>query len=159
MLITDYYTAMVLLDSTWSRLLLVITFISHFVSCQCLYVNTFQRVTPWNVTMLRNAILNGPQSHPGATHYTDQQATVKLPPNGKLLSFISRKLPSSRGVILDHGKISDQEFEGKIVYRHLKDGDVVLVNRQVMHCLIRCFIEIMQFIFIVELSLIPLMIF
>jgi len=109
--------------------------------------------------MLRNAILNGPQSHPGATHYTDQQATVKLPPNGKLLSFISRKLPSSRGVILDHGKISDQEFEGKIVYRHLKDGDVVLVNRQVMHCLIRCFIEIMQFIFIVELSLIPLMIF
>ncbi|ESW17626.1 hypothetical protein PHAVU_007G255400 [Phaseolus vulgaris] len=89
-----------------------------------------ERVTPWNVTMLRNAILNGPQSHPGATHYTDQQATVKLPPNGKLLSFISRKLPSSRGVILDHGKISDQEFEGKIVYRHLKDGDVVLVNRQ-----------------------------
>ncbi|KHN05955.1 DNA-directed RNA polymerase I subunit RPA1 [Glycine soja] len=26
--------------------------------------------------------------------------------------------------------ISDHEFEGKVVYRHLKDGDVVLANRQ-----------------------------
>ncbi|XP_022640325.1 DNA-directed RNA polymerase I subunit 1 isoform X3 [Vigna radiata var. radiata] len=89
-----------------------------------------ERVTPWNAMKLRNAILNGPDSHPGATHYSDKQATVKLQRNPKLLSMISRKLPSSRGVILDQGKISDQEFEGKVVYRHLKDGDVVLVNRQ-----------------------------
>ncbi|KAG5052248.1 hypothetical protein JHK87_004446 [Glycine soja] len=27
-------------------------------------------------------------------------------------------------------EISDHEFEGKVVYRHLKDGDVVLANRQ-----------------------------
>ncbi|CAJ1967526.1 unnamed protein product [Sphenostylis stenocarpa] len=91
---------------------------------------TDERVTPWNVMKLRNAILNGPESHPGATHYADKQAIVKLPPKGKLLSLISRKLPSSKGVILDHGKISDQEFERKVVYRHLRDGDVVLVNRQ-----------------------------
>ncbi|XP_052730240.1 DNA-directed RNA polymerase I subunit 1 isoform X2 [Vigna angularis] len=89
-----------------------------------------ERVTPWNAMKLRNAILNGPDSHPGATHYSDKQATVKLQRSPKLLAMISRKLPSSRGVILDQGKISDQEFEGKVVYRHLKDGDVVLVNRQ-----------------------------
>jgi len=34
---------------------------------------------------------------------------------------------------MHHGKIHEHEFEGKVVYRHLKDGDVVLVNRQVMH--------------------------
>ncbi|KAE9606955.1 putative DNA-directed RNA polymerase [Lupinus albus] len=89
-----------------------------------------ERVTPWNVAMLRDAILNGPESHPGATHYADKVSIVKLPPKGKMLSLTSRKLPSSRGVILQHGKISDQEFEGKVVYRHLKDGDIVLVNRQ-----------------------------
>ncbi|TKY53314.1 DNA-directed RNA polymerase I subunit rpa1 [Spatholobus suberectus] len=89
-----------------------------------------ERVTPWNAVKLRNAILNGPESHPGATHYADKVSIVKLPPKGKLLSMTSRKLPSSRGVILHHGKISDHEFEGKVVYRHLKDGDVVLVNRQ-----------------------------
>lgn len=133
-----YITDIILQWPYWklSRLLLAITFVFHFVSCQCLYVNTFQRVTPWNAMKLRNAILNGPDSHPGATHYSDKQATVKLQRNPKLLSMISRKLPSSRGVILDQGKISDQEFEGKVVYRHLKDGDVVLVNRQVMHILI-----------------------
>ncbi|KAK7345074.1 hypothetical protein VNO77_15476 [Canavalia gladiata] len=89
-----------------------------------------ERVTPWNVVKLRNAILNGPESHPGATHYADKTSIVKLPPKGKLLSLTSRKLPSSRGVIMHHGKIHDHEFEGKVVYRHLKDGDVVLVNRQ-----------------------------
>ncbi|MED6108851.1 hypothetical protein PIB30_028051 [Stylosanthes scabra] len=89
-----------------------------------------ERVTPWNVMKLRNAILNGPETHPGATHYGDRASVVKLPPKGKLLALTSRKLPSSRGVIMHNGKISDQEFEGKIVYRHLKDGDVVLVNRQ-----------------------------
>ncbi|KAK7252592.1 hypothetical protein RIF29_36649 [Crotalaria pallida] len=89
-----------------------------------------ERVTPWNVAKLRETILNGPESHPGATHYADKVSIVKLPPKGKMLSLTSRKLPSSRGVILQHGKISDHDFEGKVVYRHLNDGDIVLVNRQ-----------------------------
>ncbi|KAE9596846.1 putative DNA-directed RNA polymerase [Lupinus albus] len=89
-----------------------------------------ETVTPWNVVQLRDAILNGPESHPGATHYADKVSIVKLPPKGKMLSMTSRKLPSSRGVIMQHGKIYDHEFEGKVVYRHLKDGDIVLVNRQ-----------------------------
>ncbi|GFY98256.1 nuclear RNA polymerase A1 [Actinidia rufa] len=89
-----------------------------------------ERVTSWNVANLRDAIINGPEIHPGATHYVDKLSTVKLPPNKKMRISMSRKLPSSRGVVTQNGKNSDYEFEGKIVYRHLRDGDIVLVNRQ-----------------------------
>lgn len=101
---------------------------------------------------LRDAILNGPETHPGATHYGDKVSIVKLPPKGKLLSLTSRKLPSSRGVIMHQGKIYDHEFEGKVVYRHLKDGDVVLVNRQVLRYLVVFYINI----FIMLVLFIPL---
>ncbi|CAI8605017.1 unnamed protein product [Vicia faba] len=89
-----------------------------------------ERVTPWNVVKLREAVLNGPETHPGATLYADKTSTLRLPLDRRLRSFTSRKLQSSRGVIMHNGKIRDHEFEGKVVYRHLKDGDVVLVNRQ-----------------------------
>ncbi|XP_012574995.1 DNA-directed RNA polymerase I subunit 1-like isoform X1 [Cicer arietinum] len=89
-----------------------------------------ERVTPWNVVELRNAILNGPETHPGATLYADKTSTLKLPLDRRSRSLTSRRLQSSRGVIMHNGKIHDNEFEGKVVYRHLKDGDVVLVNRQ-----------------------------
>ncbi|CDP10074.1 unnamed protein product [Coffea canephora] len=89
-----------------------------------------ERVTPWNVGKLRGAIVNGPEIHPGALSYTDKVSTVKLPSSKKMRIAISRKLPSSRGVVTQLGKNSEHEFEGKVVYRHLQDGDVVLVNRQ-----------------------------
>ena len=78
-------------------------------------------MTSWNVANLRDAIINGPEIHPGATHYVDKLSTVKLPPNKKMRISMSRKLPSSRGVVTQNGKNSDYEFEGKIVYRHLRD--------------------------------------
>lgn len=90
-----------------------------------------QRVTPWNVTSLRDAIVNGPEIHPGATHYVDKVATVKLPPTRRSRISYSRKLPSSRGVTTQSGKTFTNDYEGKIVYRHLRNGDIVLVNRQV----------------------------
>ncbi|KAK6289691.1 hypothetical protein POUND7_001232 [Theobroma cacao] len=89
-----------------------------------------ERVTPWNVVKLREAIINGSEFHPGATHYVDKLSTKRLPPSQKARISISRKLPSSRGAIAQPGKNLDYEFEGKIVLRHLQDGDVVLVNRQ-----------------------------
>ncbi|XP_024027231.1 DNA-directed RNA polymerase I subunit 1 [Morus notabilis] len=89
-----------------------------------------ERVTPWNVVKLRDAIINGPETHPGATHYVDKLSTVKLPLNRKARISASRKLPSSRGVVMQNGKTYDYESEGKIVHRHLQDGDIVLVNRQ-----------------------------
>lgn len=89
-----------------------------------------ERVTPWNMLKLREAIINGPDVHPGATHYIDKLSTNKLPPIRRARISMSRKLPSSRGAIMQPGKNCDIEFEGKTVLRHLQDGDVVLVNRQ-----------------------------
>ncbi|XP_031251717.1 DNA-directed RNA polymerase I subunit 1 [Pistacia vera] len=89
-----------------------------------------ERVTPWNVLKLRDAIINGSENHPGATHYVDQFNTMRLPLSRKQRVSISRKLPSSRGSVVQAGKDSEYELEGKTVYRHLQDGDVVLVNRQ-----------------------------
>ncbi|KAL9226068.1 hypothetical protein vseg_001920 [Gypsophila vaccaria] len=89
-----------------------------------------ERVTPWNMSSLRDAVVNGPEIHPGATHYVDKMSTMKLPPNRKSRISISRKLPSSRGVLTQHRKSSNYEYEGKVVLRHMRNGDVVLVNRQ-----------------------------
>ncbi|KAL1555302.1 DNA-directed RNA polymerase [Salvia divinorum] len=89
-----------------------------------------ERVTPWNAGKLRDAVINGPDIHPGATTYVDSVSTVKLPKTKNMRFGISKKLPSSRGVVTQSGKIDEHEFEGKTVLRHLQDGDIVLVNRQ-----------------------------
>ena len=109
-------------------------FIVHFMCFLITFAppeTSMQRVTPWNVAKLRDAIISGPEIHPGATHYIDKSSTVKLPPSRKARISTSRKLPSSRGVVIQDGKSHDNESEGKVVYRHLQDGDIVLVNRQV----------------------------
>ncbi|KAG2258321.1 hypothetical protein Bca52824_077615 [Brassica carinata] len=98
--------------------------------CFALKLTYPERVTPWNVEKLRQAIINGPDIHPGATHYSDKVSTMRLPPNKKARIAIARKLLSSRGVTTELGKTCDVNFEGKTVYRHMQDGDVVLVNRQ-----------------------------
>uniref|UniRef100_A0A1D1Z0S6 DNA-directed RNA polymerase subunit n=1 Tax=Anthurium amnicola TaxID=1678845 RepID=A0A1D1Z0S6_9ARAE len=89
-----------------------------------------ERVTPWNVDKLRRTIINGTEIHPGATHYKDKDHTYKLQSGRVSRVSISRKLPTSRSVPTHSGKSPESEFEGKIVYRHLRDGDIVLVNRQ-----------------------------
>ncbi|KAG0473499.1 hypothetical protein HPP92_015356 [Vanilla planifolia] len=96
-----------------------------------------ERVTPWNVHKLRQAVLNGAFFHPGATHYKDRDNKYSLQdPKKHMLTTargmrdaISRKLRSSRA-ISKVGLGPETKFEGKLVYRHLKDGDIVLVNRQ-----------------------------
>ncbi|KAJ8570482.1 hypothetical protein K7X08_037454 [Anisodus acutangulus] len=89
-----------------------------------------ERVTPWNAAKMRDAIVNGPENHPGAVSFADKISTVKLPSSKKMRTAISRKLPSSRGAVTQSGRNDEYEFEGKVVYRHLQDGDIVLVNRQ-----------------------------
>ncbi|KAJ0246730.1 DNA-directed RNA polymerase I subunit 1 [Hirschfeldia incana] len=98
--------------------------------CFALKLSYPERVTPWNVEKLRQAIINGPDVHPGATHYSDKVSTMKLPESKKARIAIARKLLSSRGVTTELGKTCDVNFECKTVYRHMQDGDVVLVNRQ-----------------------------
>lgn len=90
-----------------------------------------QRVTSWNASKLRQYVINGSELHPGATHYLEKSITVKLPAARNKRVAISRKLSSSR--VFTHSERSGElENEGKVVYRHLKDGDIVLVNRQVL---------------------------
>lgn len=92
-------------------------------------------MTPWNVNKLKEAILTGGEEHPGATHYVDKYSSVKLPKAKQKRFAYARKLPTSRGVLTQTGRSVEQELEGKVVYRHLRDGDIVLVNRQVQHIL------------------------
>ncbi|KAJ4845038.1 hypothetical protein Tsubulata_031298 [Turnera subulata] len=90
-----------------------------------------ERVTPWNTAQLRNAVINGSENHPGAIQYVDKSSFNRLPPVRKARISIARKLSSStRAAVMQPGKSSDYEYDGKIVYRHLRDGDIVLVNRQ-----------------------------
>ncbi|KAG0475189.1 hypothetical protein HPP92_014875 [Vanilla planifolia] len=65
-----------------------------------------ERVTPWNVHKLRQAVLNGAFFHPGATHYKDRDNKYSLQdPKKHMLTTargmrdaISRKLCSSRAI-------------------------------------------------------------
>ena len=71
-------------------------------------------VNEWNIDELKEAILNGPNVHPGANY-------VK-----------KSKLKFSKMKVLDNNKelVAEGLEYGDIVMRHLKDGDIVLFNRQ-----------------------------
>lgn len=88
-----------------------------------------ERVTPWNANKLRQAVMNGPDFYPGATHYMEREKFYTLQAGKDMRNAISRKLPTSRA-ITKVGMNPEAKFEGKFVYRHLQDGDIVLVNRQ-----------------------------
>ncbi|XP_020588466.1 DNA-directed RNA polymerase I subunit 1-like [Phalaenopsis equestris] len=88
-----------------------------------------ERVTPWNVNKLRQAVMNGPNFYPGATHYMERERFYTLQAGMDMRNAISRKLPTSRAVT-KVGMGPETKFEAKFVYRHLQDGDIVLVNRQ-----------------------------
>ncbi len=72
-----------------------------------------ERVTPWNIDELRKYILNGPYRWPGANYV--------ITPDGRRidLRFLS-----------DRKSLAEKISPGWIVERHLKDGDIVLFNRQ-----------------------------
>ncbi|CAL4947601.1 unnamed protein product [Urochloa decumbens] len=89
-----------------------------------------EKVTPWNAKKLQEAVRNGADIHPGATHYRDNDNMYKLQAAPANRHSIAKKLPASRGSISHLGKDPNCEFESKVVYRHLQDGDILLVNRQ-----------------------------
>ncbi|ONL97766.1 DNA-directed RNA polymerase I subunit 1 isoform X1 [Zea mays] len=89
-----------------------------------------EKVTPWNTKRLQEAIRNGADIHPGATHYRDNNSMYKLQAVPAKRRSIAKMLPASRGSICQPGRDPNCEFESKVVYRHLQDGDIVLVNRQ-----------------------------
>ncbi|CAB3992022.1 DNA-directed RNA polymerase I subunit RPA1, partial [Paramuricea clavata] len=84
-----------------------------------------QPVTPWNVKELRQAVINGPNVHPGANIVESEDGKKTL---------LSATEPNQRHAIakrlLTPSHSSLPLSQNKKVYRHLKDGDVLLLNRQ-----------------------------
>ncbi|XP_062856932.1 DNA-directed RNA polymerase I subunit RPA1 [Trichomycterus rosablanca] len=83
-----------------------------------------QPVTPWNVKELRQAVLNGPDVHPGASMVINEDGsrTILSRTNLTQREAIAKQLltPST----------GQHRMPMKIVNRHIKNGDVLLLNRQ-----------------------------
>jgi DNA-directed RNA polymerase I subunit RPA1 len=86
---------------------------------------------------MRDAVRNGPAVWPGATHIEESNGKkIHLNPNDeKSRAAIAKTLLTpfeacSQSTIYDkNGKIRNL-FKPKIVHRHLKTGDIMLLNRQ-----------------------------
>ena len=99
----------------------------------------WQRVTHWNADRLRAAVLNGSSVYPGATHVEDEFGVLvslnnlsrshRLALSKTLLSTPSSTRGNTTGSF--GGNLNSIKAAGKTVYRHLRDGDALLVNRQV----------------------------
>ncbi|XP_076439976.1 DNA-directed RNA polymerase I subunit RPA1-like [Babylonia areolata] len=84
-----------------------------------------QPVTPWNVHELRQYVINGPNTYPGASAVVNEDGSVtKLNPT----SETQRKAVAKQ--LLTPSDASGRNQLPKQVLRHLKNGDVMLLNRQ-----------------------------
>ncbi|KAL6046323.1 DNA-directed RNA polymerase subunit [Balamuthia mandrillaris] len=86
-------------------------------------------VTEGNYKLMRQAVINGPDKHPGANAYEDEWGNLIMlrADNKQSRIAVSNTLRtvsnlSSRAVRANGGV--------KKVYRHIRDGDIVLMNRQ-----------------------------
>ena len=82
-----------------------------------------QPVTPWNVIELRKAVINGPMVYPGATH-------VEMEDGKRVILRADNR--TQREAIAKTLLVEDKAKPGynKKVCRHVKNGDVMLLNRQ-----------------------------
>ncbi|XP_038157379.1 DNA-directed RNA polymerase I subunit RPA1 [Cyprinodon tularosa] len=83
-----------------------------------------QPVTPWNVKELRQAVLNGPNVHPGASMVINEDGRKTI---------LSATDPSQREAVAKQlltPSTGPHKMPMKIVNRHIKNGDVLLLNRQ-----------------------------
>ena len=88
-------------------------------------------VTAFNVHSLRQAVVNGPDVHPGAVAIEDER--------GQLIS-LAHKSPAQRSALsktllttttqMKGGAAAAMPLHIKRVLRHIRSGDVMLVNRQ-----------------------------
>ncbi|KAM4555072.1 DNA-directed RNA polymerase I subunit RPA1 [Odontesthes bonariensis] len=83
-----------------------------------------QPVTPWNVKELRQAVLNGPNVHPGASMVIneDGRKTILSATNPTQREAVAKQLLTPCP--------GPHKMPMKIVNRHIKNGDVLLLNRQ-----------------------------
>ncbi|MGQ4914874.1 MAG: DNA-directed RNA polymerase subunit A' [Candidatus Asgardarchaeia archaeon] len=72
-----------------------------------------ERVTAWNVEEMKEYIIRGPDKHPGANYI--------IRPDGRRVDL---------RFVKNREKVAESLEPGYIIERHLKDGDIVLFNRQ-----------------------------
>ena len=89
-------------------------------------------VTSFNVHVLRQAVLNGPEVHPGAVAIEDERGQVvslahKSPAQR---SALSRTLLTTTTAVKGGATAAATPLSCKRVLRHIRSGDVMLVNRQ-----------------------------
>lgn len=90
-------------------------------------------VTSHNLLRLRQAVINGPNVHPGATHIQNEDGTLS---NLALLSIEARTALANRlltPLAAGDGNMSSLGYThaiNKRVLRHVRDGDALLLNRQ-----------------------------
>ncbi|XP_017278620.1 DNA-directed RNA polymerase I subunit RPA1 [Kryptolebias marmoratus] len=83
-----------------------------------------QPVTPWNVKELRQAVLNGPSVHPGASIVINEDGRKTIL---SATNFAQREAVAKELLTPSPGP---HKMTMKIVNRHIKNGDVLLLNRQ-----------------------------
>ncbi len=72
-----------------------------------------EKVTHWNIEGMQKLVENGPEEYPGALYI--------VRPDGKRVRL---------EFVLDREKIAEGLEAGFIVERHIRDGDIVIFNRQ-----------------------------
>ncbi|KAK9309722.1 hypothetical protein QLX08_000714 [Tetragonisca angustula] len=83
-------------------------------------------VTPWNVTQLRQLVLNGPDIHPGAVMVEHEDGSIQRISSKDI---VRREAIAKR--LLTTSDKANKFFKGiKIIHRHLQNGDILLLNRQ-----------------------------
>ena len=82
--------------------------------------------TDRNFYKMRDAVINGPDVHPGATHIEDEYGVVK-----KLSADKSKRTAQAKQLLTCLSNTGRKKKNPtKIVHRHIRNGDYVLVNRQ-----------------------------
>lgn len=88
-----------------------------------------QPVTTWNLSQLKQMIINGPNKYPGAVmiEYEDGRKAL-LSDNENDRQAVAKQLLSSS--VATSSRNTDRPHQEKKVHRHLINGDVLLLNRQ-----------------------------
>ncbi|KAK6908242.1 hypothetical protein I203_102243 [Kwoniella mangroviensis CBS 8507] len=89
-------------------------------------------VTEQNVHWLRQLVINGPKNHPGAALVQNEDGTQisldRTTPEQRVA--IANQLLTPQGDDHGIGSSTGPPKRNKKVYRHIQDGDVVILNRQ-----------------------------
>uniref|UniRef100_A0A2K5IK92 DNA-directed RNA polymerase subunit n=1 Tax=Colobus angolensis palliatus TaxID=336983 RepID=A0A2K5IK92_COLAP len=117
-----------------------VDYAARSVICPDMYINTNeigipmvfatkltypQPVTPWNVQELRQAVINGPNVHPGASMVINEDGSRTAL---SAVDMTQREAVAKQLLTPATGAPKPQGT--KIVCRHVKNGDILLLNRQ-----------------------------